>query len=234
MASLAVMAEPPARHVDGAMMDYFMIELVNAVRESSAVALARAKKVEQEMVESGLLLPPAPPVPVLPLKDNSRDSLTSIASRNSATAKANPVTEAEEAVRVRLEAIGMHVGANFTERLCLEKMLFSETLDAVKFICKDIWTACWDKQVDNLRTNHRGVYVLQDNSFKTITHLSSWRGREDALQQAKMYVALPAGIIKGALSRLGYNGSVAPEVISLPQCKLSQCSRTFQVKLPKS
>ncbi len=172
MASLAVMAEPPARHVDGAMMDYFMIELVNMVRESSAVAMARAKKVEQEMVESGLLPPPAPPAPVLPLKDNPRDSLTSIASRNSASAKTNPATEAEEAVRVRLEAIGMHVGANFTERcvlssamslsvlkscrrLCLEKMLFSETLDAVKFICKDIWTACWDKQVDNLRTNHR-------------------------------------------------------------------------------
>ncbi len=172
MASLAVMAEPPARHVDGAMMDYFMIELVNTVRESSAVAMARAKKVEQEMVESGLLPPPAPPGPVLPLKDNPRDSLTSIASRNSASAKANPASEAEEAVRVRLEAIGMHVGANFTERcvlgyarsqsvlkysrrLCLEKMLFSETLDAVKFICKDIWTACWDKQVDNLRTNHR-------------------------------------------------------------------------------
>ncbi|KAK0188380.1 TRAPP complex subunit trs33 [Armillaria mellea] len=230
MASLAAMAEPPARHVDGAMMDYFMIELVNTVRESSAVALARAKKVEQEMVESGLLPPPAPPVPVLPLKDNPRDSLTSIASRNSASAKTNPATEAEEAVRVRLEAIGMHVGANFTERLCLEKMLFSETLDAVKFICKDIWTACWDKQVDNLRTNHRGVYVLQDNSFKTISHLSSWKGREDALQQAKMYVALPAGIIKGALSRLGYNGSVAPEVTSLPQCKFC----TFQVKLPKS
>ena len=33
--------------------------------------------------------------------------------------------------------------------------MFSETLDAIKFICKDVWAACWDKQVDNLRTNHR-------------------------------------------------------------------------------
>ncbi len=93
------------------------------VRESSAVAMARAKKVEQEMVESGLLPPPAPPAPVLPLKDNPRDSLTSIASRNSASAKTNPATEAEEAVRVRLEAIGMHVGAFYGEvrvELCYE------------------------------------------------------------------------------------------------------------------
>jgi Transport protein particle (TRAPP) component len=40
-------------------------------------------------------------------------------------------------------------------RLCRDKPLFTETLDAIKFICKDIWAACWEKQVDNLRTNHR-------------------------------------------------------------------------------
>jgi hypothetical protein len=40
-------------------------------------------------------------------------------------------------------------------RLCRDRPLFSETLDVVKFICKDVWSACWDKQVDNLRTNHR-------------------------------------------------------------------------------
>ena len=33
--------------------------------------------------------------------------------------------------------------------------MFSDTLDAIKFICKDVWAACWDKQIDNLRTNHR-------------------------------------------------------------------------------
>ena len=44
--------------------------------------------------------------------------------------------------------------------------MFSETLDAIKFICKDIWAACWDKQVDNLRTNHRvceGVSYVRSN-----------------------------------------------------------------------
>jgi len=59
--------------------------------------------------------------------------------------------------------------------------------------------------VDNLRTNHRvsivfislasipdtfmtpqGVYVLQDNSFKPISRLSSWDGRADALHRAKL------------------------------------------------
>jgi hypothetical protein len=28
-------------------------------------------------------------------------------------------------------------------------------LDVIKFLCKDIWTVVWKKQVDNLKTNHR-------------------------------------------------------------------------------
>lgn len=164
--SLAVLADPPIRHIDGPAMDYFVIEMINTLRESAAVATARAKKIEQEMAEAGLIPPTAPAVPAK--KESARDSVTSLASRSG---KALAVDEEEEAVRVRLEAIGMHVGANFTERyvlclvslshtdvasrLCRDRPLFSETLDAIKFICKDIWAACWDKQVDNLRTNHR-------------------------------------------------------------------------------
>lgn len=32
------------------------------------------------------------------------------------------------------------------------------------------------------------------------------------------YVAMPAGVIKGALFRLGFQATVTPEIISLPQC----------------
>jgi hypothetical protein len=71
-------------------------------------------------------------------------------------------------------------------RLCRDRPPFVDTLDAIKFICKDMWAACWDKQVDNLRTNHRGVYVLQDNLFKPIARLSSWEGRPDATKRAKL------------------------------------------------
>ncbi|ESK86482.1 bet3 family protein [Moniliophthora roreri MCA 2997] len=223
MSSLAALAEPPMRFVDGAMMDYLLIEVVNTLRESSAVATARSKKIEQEMLEAGLI----PPAPAVTQPSTPRDSVTSLNSRNTGKAVAM-VDEEEEAIRIRLEAIGMHVGANFAERLCRDRPLFTETLDVIKFICKDVWAAFWDKQVDNLRTNHRGVYVLQDNSFKTISRLSSWRGRPEAMKRAKLYVAMPAGIIKGVLSRLGYQGvTVTPEINSLPQC-------TFQVKIPRN
>jgi hypothetical protein len=101
------------------MMDYFLIEVVNTLRTSAAVATARAKQLEKEMVETGLIPPPAPAAPPsLPLKkDSIRDS---IVTRTSSPAGGSKTTQAadeeEEAVRTRLEAIGIHVGANFTER----------------------------------------------------------------------------------------------------------------------
>ncbi|KIP07335.1 hypothetical protein PHLGIDRAFT_105806 [Phlebiopsis gigantea 11061_1 CR5-6] len=219
--TLSALADPPARVMDGAAMDYFLIELVNTVRASSAVAVARTKKVEQEMIDAGLL--PVPPPNAAAAPASMRDSMASTGSKLDGKIARD---EDEEAVRLRLESIGMHVGANVAERLCHDRALFENTLDAIKFICKDLWSACWDKQVDNLRTNHRGVYVLQDNSFKTIQRISSWGGRADALKKAKIYVAMPAGIIKGALARLGLQTVVVPEITTLPQC-------TFQVKLPK-
>ncbi|TBU48738.1 transport protein particle component [Dichomitus squalens] len=221
--SLAAVADPPPRYIDGAAMDYFVIEMVNTLRASSAVATARVKKVEKDLVDAGLMPPSAPAPPTLK-KSQLRDSIGSDASLHPVSKDGN--CEDDEELRARLEAIGMHVGANMAERLCHERGLFSDTLDAIKFICKDLWNACWEKQVDNLRTNHRGVYVLQDNSFKPLTRISGWEGRAESLKRARVYVAMPAGIIRGALGRLGYQATVVPEVTVLPQC-------TFQVKLPK-
>ncbi|KAG6865826.1 hypothetical protein C0991_011445 [Blastosporella zonata] len=112
--SLAALADPPMRQIDGAAMDYFLIELVNTLRESSAVATARQKKVAKEMSDAGLIPLPAPTPPTVPKKESSRDSVTSLNSKGSG--KAAVVDEEEEAVRVRLEAIGVHVGSNFAER----------------------------------------------------------------------------------------------------------------------
>ncbi|KIM47352.1 hypothetical protein M413DRAFT_440784 [Hebeloma cylindrosporum] len=226
LAALAALADPPIRQIDGAAMDYFLIEMVATLRESAAVATARSKKIEQEMVDAGLIPPPIAVPQSLKKESSARDSVTSLVSKAGSASGKGAWDDEEEPLRQRLEKIGMHVGANFSERLCRDRPMFAETLDAIKFICKDIWAACWDKQVDNLRTNHRGVYVLQDNAFKPISRLSSWESRADAIKRARIYTAMPAGIIRGALSRMGYVGTVVPEITSMPQC-------TFQVKLPK-
>ena len=64
----------------------------------------------------------------------------------------------------KLERIGFQVGVRVVERLTLEKPRFSDGLEAVKFICKDFWTAVFKKQVDNLKTNHK-VQHLQHLDF---------------------------------------------------------------------
>lgn len=46
------------------------------------------------------------------------------------------------------------------------------TLDIIKFLCKDLWQALFRKQIDNLKTNHRGTFVLTDNLFGPLKRCS--------------------------------------------------------------
>ncbi|KAJ3197240.1 Trafficking protein particle complex subunit 6B, partial [Entophlyctis luteolus] len=81
----------------------------------------------------------------------------------------------------KLEAAGYRVGMALIERLVLpartlvarDRQRFTDNLDIVKFICKDYWLALFNKQIDNLKTNHRGVYVLTDNSFLWLARMSA-------------------------------------------------------------
>ncbi|KAG8905836.1 Trafficking protein particle complex subunit 33 [Tulasnella sp. 403] len=215
--AVIALAEDNTKLVDGAAFDYFSIELVRTLRESSKTATERIRVREEEMIAAGLLSPSAASVPAS--FEGKKDVIAP-------GQEARQVESDEEALRVRLENIGAIAGGNLAERLCKDKARFQDTLDTIKFICKDLWTVVWDKQVDNLRTNHRGVYVLQDNAFKPLIRISSPQGSVDALRRARMYTALSIGIIRGALSRFGYNAVVTAEALNLPQC-------TFQVKLPK-
>ena len=59
-------------------------------------------------------------------------------------------------------------------------------LDAIKFLCKDLWQLLFRKQIDNLKTNHRGIYVLTDNTFKPLTRMSFDTKKFDAAMQAEL------------------------------------------------
>lgn len=120
---LVLLADPPVRLIDAAAMDYLLIEAVNALRASSAVATARAKKIEQEMADAGILPPNPPPPPTKP-QQSHRDSIGSTTSRTQATSADD---EEDEAVRTRLEAIGLHVGGNFVERYASHRVVFDST-----------------------------------------------------------------------------------------------------------
>lgn len=67
-----------------------------------------------------------------------------------------PETEIfRDSVYVRLERLGFRVGQGLCERFSRDRPRFTDQLDVIKFICKDIWTVVFKKQIDNLKTNHR-------------------------------------------------------------------------------
>lgn len=131
-------------------------------------------------------------------------------------------------------------------RLARDRPRFNDTLDVIKFICKEFWTAVFRKQVDNLKTNHKGVYVLTDNQFRWFLRMSTAGGMGETVKRAfpvgllgclqpgtreahslpsLKYLAFPCGLIRGALANLGIPCTVLAETSALPSC-------TFQIKIP--
>lgn len=115
-----------------------------------------------------------------------------------------------------LESMGYRVGQSLAEQLTKDSNRFKDDLDIMKFICRDFWTAFYRKQVDNLRTNHQGVFVLQDNRFKLLTQMSTGK---QFLEHAPKYLAFPCGMVRGALANLGINSVVTAEVVMMPAVK---------------
>jgi len=203
--TLLKLTESSPHEVDAAPLDYLFIELVECIRCSATAAYNQYKRAEEEMQRAGF----------------QEDIISKKA------AQMDPEAELEEQLSARLERAGAHVGSSLTERLLKDKSRFVEPLDIIKFVCKDVWIACWGKQVDNLRTNHRGVYIIQDNSFRPIRKLSSWEGHEDTLKQARLHVHFTLGLLRGVLRRLELNAGVTMELTKPPQCG-------FQIRLSKT
>ncbi|KAF7587456.1 Trafficking protein particle complex subunit 33 [Aspergillus hancockii] len=136
--------------------------------------------------------------------------------------------EIRETTFFRLESLGYRVGQGLAERFSRDRPRFTDNLDVIKFLCKDLWTILFKKQIDNLKTNHRGVYVLTDNSFRPFARMSM-SIRSEAVSMAQAYLWFPCGVIRGALSNLGINTTVQAETAELP-------GATFQIKTvqPKS
>jgi len=124
----------------------------------------------------------------------------------------------------KLESIGYSAGYRIVEKLAREGPKFKDELDLLKFICKDFWGAIFRKQIDNLRTNHQGVYVLQDNSFRFLNRVSADR---QYLEASPKFVSLTCGLVRGSLANLGVSAVVTAEITSLPAVK-------FQVQVQRA
>ncbi|KAF2078193.1 hypothetical protein CYY_000483 [Polysphondylium violaceum] len=110
----------------------------------------------------------------------------------------------------KLDKLGIKVGHKLVERLSLDTNLFPDLLDSIKFICKIFWMSIFKKTIDGLKTNHKGVFVLTDNKFQWLQHLSF--DPTSSNKDCSEYVQFACGLIKGAMLNFGYKCSVTFEI----------------------
>lgn len=123
----------------------------------------------------------------------------------------------QEQINLKLELLGYKLGIKLNE-LTLFKLndQFSKNheellslLDIMKFISKDVWKLLFKKQISNLRTNHRGTFVLVDANFKLIENFDL---NENTMNMINYYLSYVNGVIKGTLKSFGVDSVVSNEV----------------------
>ncbi|KAK9455787.1 transport protein particle component [Dipodascopsis uninucleata] len=124
--------------------------------------------------------------------------------------------ERRGAVFKHVEGLGYRVGQGLVERFSQDRPRLTDVLDVMKFICKDLWHLIFRKQIDNLKTNHRGVYVLTDNNFRLLLRMSTVAGGLDTVTRAQPFLWFPCGVIRGALANLGVQATVVAETSAIP------------------
>ncbi len=186
-------------------------------------------------------------------KDNATESISKIQQSNLSllplTQQQQQAEEEErkykqqilmnENIAAKMERIGFDVGYRLVERLSQSKSLIppsahtktpSQTqlqLEAVKFICKEFWTEIFRKQIDKLQTNHKGVFVLKDEKFKWLDRMPS--DLTIARSMAIKILALPCGLIRGALSNLGIKAVVSCDFMDDGE-NMDSCSFNVKIK----
>lgn len=115
-----------------------------------------------------------------------------------------------EAMYRKLEAAGFDVGRRVTEVLTKDFATIGDTLEVIKFVCRELWTYLFGKVIDQLQTDNRGVYVLHDTNFRWLAHVAGETPKQSR-EQAVKYCVFPCGLLRGALAALGVNGVVRAE-----------------------
>lgn len=126
---------------------------------------------------------------------------------------------ASDDVALRIDAIGFSLGLRLTEVLMYKaptQTKADDILDIMKFVCRDVWRCLYGKQMDNLRTNHRGTFVLVDNNHRLVARLLSAAGTLDTNAKANVFLWFPCGIIRGILLSFGISAYITAECLQLP------------------
>ena len=153
-------------------------------------------------------------------------------------------TVAAEMAAAKLERLGYAIGYRLTERLAYTKTWNSllsqdavaqtsaQQLEAVKFLCKEVWVQLFGKQIDKLQTNHRGVFVLKDLNLKWLQGFpnnNTNNAEESSRVKAVQLLAFPCGIVRGCLADLGIPSVVSCDFLADGQ-SIAACSFNIKVK----
>lgn len=118
--------------------------------------------------------------------------------------------DTKERILERLRSMGFQTGNKLSELLVFSNnpnLSFKDMdlLAIMKFICRDVWKQMFGKQIDNLKTNHRGTFYLFDYEYRPIQPFAlDDQSTERELEMIKPFLEIPVGMIKGVLSSLGY------------------------------
>lgn len=121
-------------------------------------------------------------------------------------------------ITYKLESIGYNTGLRLAELISYNENTDMtnglELLNVIKFICRDVWKEVYGKQIDNLRTNHKGTFVLIANQFKPFDSF-------DEHKNCKLWLNLPCGLIRGVLKSFGVESAVSAEITKFPSVSFS-------------
>jgi len=172
--------------VAASTLDFLLIELVPLAQRIATDLHARdtallSSSLERNMTLNTSTLAPSATTTTLSTEGLAPHDSTSSSEDNSAI---------QESTLHRLDTLGYRVGLGLIEKLSAQSARPTTPLDMIKFICKDLWQVVFRKQIDNLKTNHRGTFVLTDNKFMALGRMSVDRGRgprgtEEALGAAQ-------------------------------------------------
>ena len=128
----------------------------------------------------------------------------------------------------RLESCGFDIGYRLVERCLCErrkKRRLSNLTAVMKFICKEFWTTAFTKQINKLQTNRQGTFVLTDSAFHWVRDASAADVASEK-REARQYLALPSGMIRGALANLRVEATVVGDIPG----RLPEVTFTIQVQ----
>ena len=115
----------------------------------------------------------------------------------------------------KLRAMGIRVGQVLQERLNIDAPRTQDEVDIVRFVCRDVWTNLFLKQIDKLKTDNKGAYYLIDNEFcllKQVTESMQY------VRELPLFLEFTCGLVQGTFVQFGLSVIVTPEVTHPPTC----------------